>query len=52
MPKKAGQTPEQKLEAFKQWKESDEWKALVNFAETRVKEEDVDKIDNAYKDIW
>lgn len=52
MPKKAGQTPEQKQEAFKQWKESDEWKALMNFAEVRLKDDAVNGIDNAYKDIW
>ena len=51
MPKK-GVSPEEKQKAFELWKESDEYKAIIKFEEVRAKEDDVDKLDNAYKDIW
>jgi len=51
MPKKAV-SGEEKEKAFLAWKESDEYKAIMKFNEVRQKDEDIDKIDNAYKDIW
>lgn len=51
MPKK-GVSPEEKEKAFQTWKESEEYKSIINFLEVRQKDEDVDKLDNAYKDIW
>ena len=51
MPKKV-QSQEEKEKAFNTWKETDEYKSLIFLLETRAKEEAVDKIDNAYKDIW
>ena len=51
MPKK-GVSPEEKEKAFVTWKESEEYKSIINFLEVRQKDEDVDKLDNAYKDIW
>jgi len=51
MPKKSV-SPEEKEKAFQLWKESDEFKAINKWLETRLKDDDVDKLDNAYKDIW
>jgi hypothetical protein len=51
MPKKQAD-PAEKLKAFDTWKESDEFKAISKFMETRGKDDDVDKVDLAYKDIW
>lgn len=51
MPKK-GVSPEEKQKAFDLWKESEEFKSINKFLETRAKDDDVDKLDNAYKDIW
>ena len=51
MPKK-GVSPEEKEKAFATWKESEEFKAVLNWMEIRAKDDDVEKLDNAYKDIW
>lgn len=51
MPKK-GVSPEEKAKAFELWKETDEYKSITKWLETRLKDDDVDKLDNAYKDIW
>lgn len=49
---KKGQSPEEKEKAFNQWKESEEYKAIEHYMQTRAKEDAVEKLDNAYKDIW
>jgi hypothetical protein len=51
MPKKQAD-PAEKEKAFKVWTESDEYKSITKFMDTRAKDDDVDKLDNAYKDIW
>ena len=51
MPKK-GLSPEEKAKQFEQWKETDEYKSITKWLETRMKDDDIDKLDNAYKDIW
>ena len=51
MPKKQAD-PAEKEKAFKVWTESEEYKSITKFMETRAKDDDVDKLDNAYKDIW
>ena len=42
----------QEQESFDAWKESEEFKAIAKFLETRSQNEQVDQFDNAYKDIW
>ena len=49
---KKGQSPEEKEKAFNQWKESEEYKASENYMQERAKVDAVEKLDNAYKDIW
>jgi translation initiation factor 2 alpha subunit (eIF-2alpha) len=49
---KKGVSPEEKAKAFELWKESDEYKSIIKWLETRAKDDDIDKLDNAYKDIW
>ena len=51
MPKK-GLSAEEKAKQFEQWKETDEYKSITKWLETRMKDDDIDKLDNAYKDIW
>ena len=50
MPKK-GLSPEEKQKAFDTWKESDEYKQILKFMEVKEKDDEVAKLDNAYKDI-
>jgi hypothetical protein len=49
---KKGVSPEEKAKAFELWKETDEYKSIIKWLETRVKDDDIDKLDNAYKDIF
>lgn len=49
---KKGVSPEEKAKAFELWKETDEYKSIIKWLDTRAKDDDVDKLDNAYKDIW
>lgn len=51
MPKK-GVSPEEKAKAFEVWKETDEYKSIIKWLETRLKDDDVHNLDLAYKDIW
>jgi hypothetical protein len=50
MPKK-GVSPEEKQKAFDQWKEGDEFKAIMNFTETRLKDDEVNGVELAMEDI-
>ena len=51
MPKK-GLSPEEKEKQFNQWKESEEYKAIVQFLETKEKYDYVKELENGYADIW
>lgn len=51
MPPRKAVDPAEKQKQFDQWKETDEYKSILKWQETRAKEPEVDKMDNAYIDI-